>query len=85
VRFEEGTVTGSAGCNTYSAAYAVDGPALSVKAPTVTEKMCLDPQGITEQEQRYLSDLANVTSHTVDGSQLWLEMGDGRSLVLVAR
>ena len=84
-RFEEGSVTGSAGCNAYSTAYAVDGPTLTVKAPSATEKLCLDPQGATEQEQRYLVDLANVTTYHVDGSQLWLETGDGRALIFVSR
>jgi len=81
--FEDSTVSGSAGCNSYRAAYAVDGSSLNVEAPAATEMACLSPAGVMEQEQRYLGFLRDVTAHRIHGNQLWLETGDGRALVLV--
>lgn len=83
--FEGGTVSGSAGCNTYGAAYSVDGPSLRIEAPSATEMACAEPADIMQQEQRYLEYLANATVHRIRGNQLWLETGDGRTLVFVAR
>jgi heat shock protein HslJ len=83
--FEGGTLSGSAGCNTYGAAYTVDGPSLNIETPAATEMACGDPAHIMRQEQRYLNHLANVTLHRIHGNQLQLETGDGWALVFAAR
>lgn len=83
--FEGGTVQGSAGCNGYSGGYARDGAAIAFGTLAATEMACLDPAGVMEQEQRYLALLAAVTGYRIDGSQLWLEAGDGRALVFRAQ
>jgi heat shock protein HslJ len=82
---EGGTVRGSAGCNTYGGAYTHDGQALTFADLYNTEMACLDPAGVMDQEQRYLDLLRTVTTAHVYGRQLWLEAGDGRALVFVAR
>ena len=79
--FEDGTVSGSAGCNTYSAAYTLDESLLSIETPAATEMGCLSPEGVMDQEGRYLSALSAVTAYQICGSQFWLETGDGRGLV----
>jgi len=81
----DGTARGSAGCNTYQAAYAHEGASLTVEAIAVTEMACLDPEGIMEQEQRYLDFLRGVTAYHIYAAQLWLETGDGQALVFTAR
>jgi len=83
--FEDGTARGSAGCNTYEAAYARDGSFLTFEALAVTEMACIDPAGIMEQEQRYLGFLKDVTAHHIVGRQLWLEIGDGRILLFTTQ
>lgn len=85
VTFEDGTASGSAGCNTYHAAYTFDGSSFTFETPTATEMACSGPAGIMEQEQRYLGFLEDVTVYRIYGSQLWLEMGDGRALVFTAQ
>jgi heat shock protein HslJ len=82
VEFKDGTLSGSAGCNGYSGAYALDGSALTVGTIAATEMACLDPTGIMEQEQRYLGLLGDVSTYAVFGNWLWLETDDGRGLVL---
>jgi heat shock protein HslJ len=83
--FEDGTVSGSAGCNHYSAAYALEGSFLSVETPAATEMACLNPDGVMEQEGRFLGLLGDVTAYHLHGSQLWLETGDGGILVFDAK
>jgi len=85
VTFEDGTASGSAGCNTYSAAYTFDGSFFTFEAPAATEMACLDPADVMEQEQRYLGFLEDVTAYHINGNQLRLETGDGRVLVFIAQ
>jgi len=85
VTFGDGTVSGSAGCNTYSAAYTFDGSFFTFEAPAATEMACSDPAGVMEQEQRYLGFLGNITTYHINGNQLRLETGDGRALVFTAQ
>lgn len=82
--FEDGTVRGSAGCNTYGADYALDDSSLIFESIAVTEMACGGPAGIMEQETRYLDFLGDMTAYRIYGSQLWLEAGDGRALVFTA-
>ena len=79
--FEDNEVQGSAGCNTYRAAFTRDGGALTIDHLEFTEMACLDPEGVLQQEDRYLGVLKDVNSGNVYGRQLWLETGDGRALV----
>jgi heat shock protein HslJ len=78
-------VSGSAGCNTYSAAYTFDGSFFTFETPVATEMACSAPAGVMEQEQRYLGFLKDVTAYRIVGNQLWLETGDGRALVFTAQ
>jgi heat shock protein HslJ len=80
-----GTARGSAGCNSYGAAYSGDGSSLNFEAITATEMACLDPASIMEQEAHYLELLAAVTGHHIYGDHLWLETGDGRALAFFVR
>ena len=83
--FEGGAMSGSAGCNTYRAAYALNGPALDLEAAAATEMACVRPAGVMEQEQRYLRVLGGVATFRIYGHQLWLETDDGRGLVFAAK
>jgi heat shock protein HslJ len=51
---------------------------------TFTERACLDPAGVMEQEAHYLALLAAVTGYAIYGDHLWLETGDGQALVFFA-
>jgi heat shock protein HslJ len=82
--FADGTLRGSAGCNSYQAVYGVDGAALAVGSIAFTEMACLDPEGVMEQEGRFLEVLQDVVAAEVYGQQLWLETGDGWALVFRA-
>ncbi len=83
---ESGTVSGSAGCNTYAADYTYHRDSLTLKTRAVTEMACEDPAGVMEQEQRYLSFFESVNGYyqKIDG-RLHLIDDDGRELVFTGR
>jgi heat shock protein HslJ len=53
----DGTVSGSAGCNTYSATYTLSGADLKVTPPAATRMLCDQPAGVMEQETAFLKAL----------------------------
>jgi heat shock protein HslJ len=76
----DGTLSGSASCNTYSAGYTADRGALTVEPAAATQKACVEPEGIMEQEAAYLTGLAKATRYTLDGPNLTLLDDAGKIL-----
>ncbi|GAI59340.1 unnamed protein product [marine sediment metagenome] len=73
-------VSGSAGCNTYFTGYEVRGSELVIFELAYTEMACISPEGIMEQEQEYLSLLANVQSFEADDTALIIICSGGQQL-----
>ena len=72
----EGTVKGSAGCNSYFGSYELEGSQLSIAGPiAVTEMYCAEPEGVMEQEQEYLAVLQLAESYEIKGNELWINCG----------
>jgi heat shock protein HslJ len=62
---EQGGVSGSTGCNTFSGEVAIDGNALTF-GPLVTTRMaCADPAA-NAQEEAFLSAMEGVSAYAVD-------------------
>jgi heat shock protein HslJ len=78
-----GRMTGSAGCNNYGGSYTIEDDELTVNELVWTEMACMEPEGLMDQEQRYLSILSNATRLELEGNQLTLRTPDGRGLVFV--
>ena len=76
----EGEVSGSSGCNTYFASYEIDGNNLSISNLAWTERACVSPAGVMEQEQEFLSLLAYAESFQVDDASLSITCSNGRHL-----
>jgi heat shock protein HslJ len=74
---EDGTLAGTAGCNTYRATYEIDGAAITIGEPVATEKACTMPEGVMEQEQAYLAALPRAASYRVEGPKLSLLTAEG--------
>ena len=73
----EGTVEGSAGCNSYSGIYTVEDNQLSIPGPiAATEMYCEEPEGVMDQEQEYLAALQLAESYEIDGDELRIHCGD---------
>lgn len=73
----QGTVEGSAGCNSYSGSYEVEDIQLSIPGPiAATEMYCMEPEGVMEQEQQYLEILQAAESYSVEDGKLQINCGD---------
>jgi len=69
--FEDGRVSGSAGCNNYFAEYArSDSGGLRVGPPASTRKLCRGPADAVERA--YLQALPGVHRYLLEGEQLHL-------------
>ena len=78
--FDNGNITGSAGCNRYSAGYQLSGNRIAISSNTSTLMYCTAPEGVMTQESTYLLLLKNVTAYTISNDQLTLsnELGDSQ-------
>jgi heat shock protein HslJ len=81
---EDGSLSGSAGCNNYNATYTVADDALTVSAPATTRMMCAEPAGVMEQESAYLAALAMAASYALVGDELEIADADGNMLLTYA-
>jgi heat shock protein HslJ len=79
--FTNATISGSAGCNRFTATYQVEGDRLGIGPAATTRKHCAEPDGIMQQEQEYLDALARVRTYTLKTDSLELRDGNGSLLV----
>ena len=78
---EDGTLSGSAGCNNYSAAYEVDGDKITIGPAITTRMFCGDPEGNMDQEAQYLAALDMVSAYQFEDDRLILMDSEGRRVV----
>jgi heat shock protein HslJ len=75
---EDGTLSGSAGCNRYSTSFAAEAGALSIGPIVSTMMACADE--VMRQETAFLAALDSATAYTIEGEQLALRDSDGSLL-----
>ena len=81
LRFEQGRVTGSDGCNRYSAAYRQDGPAdLSIDPSTHISTQMACPPPVEQIASSYRLALAQTRNVRLDAGRLVLLDGNGQNL-----
>lgn len=73
----DGKVSGSAGCNNYSASYQVEGSNISFDASVTTRMACQEPQGVMEQESAYLAALESAAAYQITGDKLEMTTAAG--------
>jgi heat shock protein HslJ len=83
---EDGSLTGSAGCNNYTTSYQVDDAsassgAISIGPAATTRMMCAEPEGNMEQETRYLTALQSAATYQIEGDQLEMRDAEGTRMV----
>ncbi len=77
---EDGTLTGSGGCNTFNATYTLDGSEGVVIGPIAsTKKACPEPVQTTEGQ--YFAALEASTTYQLEGDALTLRDADGATQV----
>jgi heat shock protein HslJ/LysM repeat protein len=75
---EDGTLSGSAGCNNYTASYEADDDGnVSIGPAATTRMMCSEPEGIMEQESQYLAALETAATYNIEGERLQLRTAEG--------
>lgn len=82
--FAGGSVTGSAGCNTFRAGYTIDGGHLTIGPVAATRKHC-DGAGVMQQEREFLAALESTTTWTIERDVLDLHRADGERVLWARR
>ena len=82
---KNGQVRGSAGCNTYFGDYEANKNELSISTLAWTERGCIEPEGVMEQEQQYLSALRAAGSYTIEDGELQISSSGGWLLIFRAK
>ncbi len=79
-----GSLSGTAGCNRFTAAYTVNGKRMLIGAAAATRRLCAEPEGVMEQETRFLKALEGTHLARFEGNRLELRSESG-SLMISAR
>ncbi len=82
IAFEDGHVSGSAGCNSYSGEYQVDGKRIEFGMLASTLMACVDP-AMMEQETMFLQFLGNAQRFELVDGQLQIFWSDHEALTFV--
>jgi len=83
IHFEDGQVSGLGGCNQYGGEYQINGNKLEFDKLYMTEMACVSPEGIMEQEQRFLKALGDASSFETMNGQLQISLSTGEVLTFV--
>jgi heat shock protein HslJ len=81
----DGRLSGSSGCNTYTATYSTDRGEIEITEPAGTRKACAEPEGVMEQEAAYLAALPSAARYRIDGGLLELLAADGTFVATYVR
>jgi heat shock protein HslJ len=80
----DGKVSGSAGCNRYTATYQADGRKLRFGPAAATRRMCA-AVGVMEQERAFLKALETVATMRMEGDRLELRTAEGALAATLVR
>jgi heat shock protein HslJ len=82
----DGRLSGSAGCNTYTATYETGADmSITIGPPASTRMMCAEPEGVMAQESEYLAALATAATYRIDGDTLEMRTADDAMAALFKR
>ena len=81
---DDGRITGTAGCNRYSAPCTRDGERLAIGPAVATRMHCGAPEGIMEQEAAYFAALERAAAVRFGARTLALVDAGGAELVSFA-
>jgi heat shock protein HslJ len=79
----DGKLSGSAGCNNYTANYKIEAKKVKIGTIIATRKMCAKPTGVMQQEVLFLKALATAATYDVEGKRLELHTADGALAVML--
>jgi len=70
--FSEGQITGSGGCNQFTATYESEGDQITIGPAAATRKFCNEPEGIMDQEQQYFEAMGRARTISLTPERLEL-------------
>jgi heat shock protein HslJ len=73
---KDGTLSGKAGCNTYSGGYKTNGNQITIGPLASTMMACDQPAGVMDQETQYLAALQSAATYQIEGNVLELRTKD---------
>ncbi|MDD1706253.1 MAG: META domain-containing protein [Methanoregulaceae archaeon] len=76
-----GVMSGSAGCNQYTASYSGSLNGLSIGAPASTKMYCESPAGIMNQETLYLTTIQGASAYSISGNILTVNDSGGKAIL----
>jgi heat shock protein HslJ len=80
LKFMDGRVTGSGGCNSYQGGYSISDGQIQFKELTMTLMACPDGGEVMNLEQDYFNAIQVGESFELDGNRLSIYVSDGRIL-----
>ena len=84
LNFEDSTINGRDGCNSYSTTYTVTDGKFSVNK-NISATMMACPEPIMQQAAAYITALTQAAAYTIDGRQLTLLDASGKVLATFTR
>jgi len=81
---EDGRVSGSGGCNQYTATWTRDGSTLRFSPAASTRRMC-PGEGVMEQEQAFFTAMQSVATMRLEGEQLEMRTADDALALMMKR
>jgi heat shock protein HslJ len=72
VTFDAGVIQGSSGCNRFSGAYEISGDRIAIHDVRSTLMACIKPEGIMDQEQKFLALLLSSEGYQIMDGRLQL-------------
>jgi len=82
---DDGSLTGSSGCNTYRTSFTLGKGSIEIEPAAATQMACAEPEGVMDQEAAYLAALPTAVGYRVDGGSLTLVSGDGTTVASYTR
>lgn len=79
----DGTLAGSAGCNSYRAGYTRTGDTLTITPPAATRRACQEPEGVMEQEAAFLAALPRTEVLEIEGDRMTLRTVSGALVAIL--
>lgn len=80
--FEQGTLSGNSGCNTFRALYTVDGNSIKIGSAGTTRKACAEEHMV--QEREFLAALESAVTWSLEGGVLDMHRADGERALMAS-
>jgi heat shock protein HslJ len=82
---KDGRLSGSGGCNQYSADYKTAGKSITIGPALATLMICAQPAGVMDQEAQYLAALQSAATYSIDGDKMDTRTADGATAAWLQR